>query len=279
MEHFKSRTTGAARAVNEMVSPPNRLEHQTRRVQNFDDFELSLPDIKLKSTSSMATKILSNLGMLFAHTHNTSNFSTFHSTHKILTFLSKILTFFITGSLNPRPVPLTKTDTVWLFDNTAFRSPLTGKWQAEFVAAYWAQKTNVEIGKAVADIAEKLGIGRGDAAEQEIARRLGPFVWEIEPGREVTIDVGGPAANIDMVVGPGGRNAISSDVRKVPEALPGTVLESVAKVPQGADGILRMNTFYAEPEGWGIISVCSVLFCLVPLNSRYSSSVLIPHEI
>lgn len=254
MEHFKSRTSGPARAVNEMSSPSNEMEHRTRRMHDFDSFELSLPDIKLKDASSMATKLLSNLGMLFAHTHSSPNPSTFHSLHTIVSFLKKVLILFTTGSLNPRPIPVTEGDTVWLFDNTAFRSPLTGKWQAEFVASYWAQKSNVEIGKAVADIAEKLGIGKGDAAEKEIAKRLGPFMWEIEPGREVTVDVGGPKG---MVLGPGGRNAISSDVRKVPEGKDGEITETRASVPHGADGILSMKTVYAEPEGWGVISVCS----------------------
>ncbi|TVY55483.1 Phosphatidate phosphatase APP1, partial [Lachnellula suecica] len=58
----------------------------------------------------------------------------------------------------------------------------------------------------------------------------------------------------NLRLGPGGRNGISSDIKTVPQFEGGTVISAIAKVPRETDGILHANTFFAEPEGWGLIS-------------------------
>ena len=119
------------------------------------------------------------------------------------------------------------------------------------MAAAFDKESGVEVSSVVADVAEKLRIGKGDAAEATIQERLMPFVQEVLPGRTVTIECGGKD---NIKLGPGGRNGISSDTKKLPQRQPGEVVKVVAKVPQGANGILESKTVYAEPEGWGIIS-------------------------
>ncbi len=197
------------------------MEHCTRRERKFDLFESDLPDIKPNTASEKRT----SLG---------------------LDALSSL------GSWNPLPRRITERDTVWLFDNTAYRSTNSHSWKAEFVAAVFNQDSGVDVSKVVADIAGKLGIAKGDAAEATIRERLRPFVQQILPGRVVEIDFG--VQKLKFSLGPGGRNAISSDLKSLPDRTRDEVATSVAKVPQGTDGILEMKTLYAEQEGWGVIS-------------------------
>lgn len=196
------------------------LENRTRKLGNFSEVEADLPDVKKlggsDSRPSTATDLLSYL-----------------------------------GHWNPIPQEITGRDQVWLLDNTAYRSERTGEWEAEFVAAVFDQHTGVQLSRVVADIAEKVGIGRGDAAEATIQERLVPFVQSTLPGRKVKV-------NFDhrkpLILGPGGRNAISNDTKVLPHHADGHIVTSVAKVPKGANGELKMKTVYAEPQGWGIIS-------------------------
>lgn len=195
------------------------MENKTRRERKFDEVENSLLNVKSFPASDNRPSSSSN----------------------VLSFL---------GSWNPLPQPVTDNDTVWLLDNTAYRNP-SGKWQAEFVAAVFDKDTGVEISAIVADIAEKVGLGKGDAQEATIRERLMPFVQNILPGRTVKLDF---ARQQEIKLGPGGRNGISSDHKPVPAHGDGTVVSGFAQVPKGANGILQSNTVYAEPEGWGVIS-------------------------
>jgi len=197
------------------------LEKKTRHDCKFHDTESTLPNTRKKPISdrrpSLASNVLSHL-----------------------------------GSLNPFPKAITADDTVWLLDNTAYRNSQTGQWEAEFVTAVFEKNSGVEISTVVADVAEKLGIGKGDAAEARIQERLMPFVQDILPGRVVNVHFG---TRETLKLGPGGRNGISSDIKRtLPTNQGGDLVKVVAKVPQGANGILESRTVYAEPEGWGIIS-------------------------
>jgi hypothetical protein len=196
------------------------MEHRSRQLGHFPEVESDLPNIKSAEGSdnrpSKATNLLSYL-----------------------------------GRYNPWPQDITDKDEVWLLDNTAYRSEFTGLWQAEFVAAVFDQNTGIKISKVVADVAEKVGVGKGDAAEATVQERLMPFVRSTLPGRRVGINFD---QNQEIGLGPGGRNAISSDTRELPEHAGGDIVPSVAQVPEGATGILTMQTVYAEPHGWGVIS-------------------------
>jgi hypothetical protein len=197
------------------------MEHRTRSKQNFPAAESQLPNLRSSPAAddrpSLSQDLLSHL-----------------------------------GSYNPLGKSITDNDTVWLLDNTAFRNPKTGEWQAEFVAAVFDKDTGLEVSTVVADIAEKVGIGRGDQQEERIRERLMPFMQSILPGRIVNVEFGGVEA---LRLGPGGRNAISSDVKRLPSSYKdGDVVTSFAKVPNQTNGVLQMDTAFAEREGWGVIS-------------------------
>lgn len=196
------------------------LEHRTRKARNFEETEAKLPNLRNSPAPDDRPTIGTN----------------------ILSYL---------GTWNPRPHPITSNDTVWLFDNTAYRNPTTNNWEAEVIAAVFDKETGVKVSLVVADIAEKLGLGHGDAAEARIKDRLMPFMQSVLPGRVVNVDFG---RRTQLKFGPGGRNGISSDLRPLPHHQDGKIVSGVARVPKGTNGILQMKTVYAEPEGWGIIS-------------------------
>ncbi|TVY37479.1 hypothetical protein LSUB1_G004493 [Lachnellula subtilissima] len=196
------------------------LERKMRHERKFHDIESNLPNIRADPASDNRPTLTNDL-------------------------LSHL------GHWNPFPQQITANDTVWLLDNTAYRSPETNEWQAEFVAAVFDQNSGVEISTVVADVAGKLGIGKGDAAEATIQERLMPFVQSVLPGRVVNAEF---AQKEVLKLGPGGRNGISSDIKSIPGSDSGSVVSTVARVPQGANGILEGKTFFAEPEGWGLIS-------------------------
>ena len=207
------------------------MEKKTRTHCKFHDFESTLPTIKkaplAEDRPSLTTDILSNL-----------------------------------GRYNPLPHNITAKDTVWLLDNTAYRNPKTNHWEAEFVAAVFDQNTGLEVSTVVADLAEKLGLGKGDAQEEIIRQRLMLFMQNILPGRKVQVTV---AQKDQLTLGPGGRHAISSDIKALSVTFKGgDIVPSVANVPNGANGVLHMNTFFAEPEGWAVISGK-----IVPFSSVY----------
>ena len=157
--------------------------------------------------------------------------------------------FSYLGRRNPLPAPITKHDVVWLLDNVAFRGP-GGHWHAEFVAAAFEGDVPAKFVDIVGDIAEKVGLAKGDAEEAVIERRIVPFVLDILPGRQVKAKFAGTHA---LKLGPGGRNGISSDLKRLPAGSNNSVAVTTADVPNGVTGILEMKTVFAEPEGWAVI--------------------------
>ncbi|KAK0638930.1 hypothetical protein B0T16DRAFT_234868 [Cercophora newfieldiana] len=199
------------------TSEATSLESRTRSDHGFPDAEASLLNIGSAKVSKVS---------------------------KIRDLLSYL------GKNNPLPTPVHKNDVVWLFDNVAYRGP-SGEWQAEFVSATFAGKVPAKFVDVVGDIADAVGLAKGDAEEAIIERRIVPFVLDILPGKQVKVSHDG---KFSLKLGPGGRNGISSDIKKLPPPPKNGVAESSADVPQGTLGILDMKTVYAEPEGWSIIS-------------------------
>jgi hypothetical protein len=154
------------------------------------------------------------------------------------------------GSRNPLPAKISGDDVVWLMDNVAFRDN-KGAWQAEFVAATFDQQPSESIVDVVGDIADKVGLSKGELQEEAVERRIGPFVMCILPGRQVKVNFN---ASTPLKLGPTGRNGISSDLKALPGAAGGSVVTSTAEVPKGVVGMLEMKTVFAEPEGWAVIS-------------------------
>ncbi|KAK4121000.1 hypothetical protein N657DRAFT_648372 [Parathielavia appendiculata] len=209
------------RSDSVMSAQSARLEQQTRLHGHFSDTESSLASVSSTNQAQASRK-----------------------EHKITSLLSYL------GSKNPLPAPISADDVVWLMDNVAFRDR-AGNWVAEFVGCAFDHRPSPMVVDIVGDIAEKVGLSRDDREEGAIERRIGPFVMEILPGRQLKVNFD---RKTQLKLGPGGRNGISSDVKRVPKAPGGSVVTSTANVPKGVVGMLEMQTFYAEPEGWAVIS-------------------------
>lgn len=138
-------------------------------------------------------------------------------------------------------------DTVWLFDNTAYKNKL-GRWHTEVVAAYFVKNSGKNLGEVVGWISDKVGLAKDDAAEATIAKRVQPLLDQILPAHAVTLDLQG----LNVKLGPSGRDGISSDVLAVPghDYKDGQVVESKAV---NADATTLKTTF-ATGKGWAIIS-------------------------
>ncbi|KAM0131876.1 hypothetical protein ACHAP3_006618 [Botrytis cinerea] len=195
------------------------LQVQARNSNHFPETESSLPTLPRASTNSLIDNLLSYL-----------------------------------GPRNPFPKAVTKDDTVWLLDNTAYRNQATGKWEAEFVAAVWETESARHVPEIIGDIVSRIG-GDGDRGEDEIVEeRLRPFLMDVRAGRVVHIASSSHQQVANLKLGPCGRNGISSDIRGLLDGKDGEIVNWEAKVPLETEGILQMKTVYAEPEGWGVIS-------------------------
>ncbi|QSZ36051.1 hypothetical protein DSL72_007175 [Monilinia vaccinii-corymbosi] len=195
------------------------LQVQARKSNHFPETESSLPDLPRSPTTSVLDNILSYL-----------------------------------GPLNPFPKAVSKDDTVWLLDNTAYRNHITGRWEAEFVSAVWETESGKHVPEIVGDIVGRIG-DDGDRGEDEIVEeRLRPFLMDVRPGRVVDVASSEHGGTLELRLGPSGREGLSSDTRHLGDGKDGEVVTWNARVPSGAEGILEMRTVYAEPEGWGVIS-------------------------
>jgi len=197
------------------------MQQRTRKEKHFDEVESRLPDPKS-----------SHLSMPSA-----SDFSIGGIVKKI-------------GDLNPLGKNVSKDDTVWLLDNTAFRHSRLRSWQAEYVAAVFERDPKCKVADIVSSIAETVGLADDAQEKATIEERILPFLWDIRMVRIVKVAVEGK----QLKMTPTNINGISTQVLKIPSADKGSMVKSLAKVPQGANGILEAQTFYAGPEGWGIIS-------------------------
>jgi hypothetical protein len=216
-----------------MTSTPTRhsvryideMQLRTRKERKFDEVEAGLPDPKAlsKHVSKGAKPRLSrfSFGGLVQ----------------------------MVGDANPFGRPVSAGDTVWLLDNTAYRSSRR-VWQAEYVAAVFERDPDCQIADVVSGVARAVGLA-DDAAERDtIEERLLPFLWDIRLAKIVKVRT----QNTDIKLTPTNVNGISSEVINVPTGGFGQLVRSVVKVPGEVDGILEARTYYAGPEGWGIIS-------------------------
>ncbi|ORY58388.1 uncharacterized protein BCR38DRAFT_353195 [Pseudomassariella vexata] len=209
-------------------SPVEDMQLQTRKERRFLQTEADLSDLagNVSPTSPMSPQVT--------------------ATSKLNDMLSYL------GSRNPMPRQVAKDDTVWLLDNTAYRNQKTGGgWEAEFVSAVFAQHPSCVVIEAVAAVAKELDLDEKDPNYSTIKERILPFLQDIKPGTQVKALENGH--NL-MKLGPGGRNGISNDIKPLKGPDSDGLVKTYAQVPLGADGVLELNTFYAEPEGWGVIS-------------------------
>jgi hypothetical protein len=197
------------------------MQEHTRKERRFDETERDLPGRISKITSKLATKEI------------------------LYTALSYL------GPKNPLRRSITANDTVWLLDNTAYRDEKTGSWQAEYVAAMFSQHSSCAVIDAVAAIAKKIELEERDPAYKTLQERLFPFLQDIKPATQLDVLYDGKSP---MRLGPSGVNGISNDTKALPGSDDGAIVPTLAKVPEGANGILEMKTVFADAEGWGIVS-------------------------
>ncbi|KAI3320575.1 hypothetical protein HD806DRAFT_524611 [Xylariaceae sp. AK1471] len=208
-------------ALNSRYTPSLEMQQRTRKERRFDETERDLPGGVSMVTAALGTK------------------------DKLYSVLS------ILGTKNPLPRPVTAQDTVWLLDNTAYRNEKTGRWEAEYVAAVFSQHSSCAVIDAVGAIAKKVELEERDPAYKTIEERIRPFVQDIKPGTQVKALYEGKSP---LKLGPSGPNGISSDIKRLAGSSDGEIVPTFAHVPSGANGLLEMRTFYADAEGWGVVS-------------------------
>ena len=165
------------------------------------------------------------------------------------------------GSHNPMAQQLNPdTEEVWILDNTAYRPvhayPHSEQpWQAEYVVAYFKKNAGKDVSDAVANIADKCGLGSHgedrEKSEKTISERLQLFVATIAPARTVNVRLPGVGTK---KLGPGGRSAVSEQiVTGLGEHKDGDRV-SVEAIPTEIAPHGRATTHFAAPEGWMVIS-------------------------
>lgn len=154
---------------------------------------------------------------------------------------------------------------VWLMDNTAYQhtSPVASKqqrsWHVEVIACVFVANSRKSTCESVATIADLIGldgqVGNGDAETLDrIKQRLYPFLAPVAPGRLIKLGIPIPNGPLrTREIGPTNSNGICSQgVRIGIHSLEdGTVIQSYLR---GWGDAVSMNTRFAAPEGWLIIS-------------------------
>ncbi|EEU42530.1 uncharacterized protein NECHADRAFT_60869 [Fusarium vanettenii 77-13-4] len=201
------------------------MQLRTRKARNFDKVEHDLPDPRNPALQRVQTAALA-------------------APINISAWLSRL------ANLNPFGKAVDSGDIVWLFDNTAYRNPDTNVWEAEFVAAVFENEPKCRVADIVSSIAKTLGLAE-DAAERDvIEERIIPFLWDIQAARVFWLE----HRKKELRLGPTSVNGITTSVMPLERYHKGSVVDATALVPREVRGILDMQTYYAGPEGWGVIS-------------------------
>ncbi|KAF2169773.1 hypothetical protein M409DRAFT_20187 [Zasmidium cellare ATCC 36951] len=175
--------------------------------------------------------------------------------------------------------------TVWLLDNTAFRTPQPGDkrpdladlvtekaaqparisedgskpqpvrggsgWEVEFVACYFVKNSGRDLSRVVGHIAHEMQISDEDVAtKKRIAERVQPFVDTILPKRTVRIAIDDKE---QQTLGPSSYSGISSGLHQLhfdPGLEPFTSNTLTLPPPFS----IPSTTIAASEHGWGIIS-------------------------
>ena len=199
-------------------SAAHDMQLRTRKKQGFDKTEALLPLIKPQL--SLAMKAMDVVGLL--------------------PYIGKrnLLTRLVAAG-----------DEVWMLDNVAHKNSNNG-WQAEFVAAVFEKESKCVVVDVVQIVAQLIGLADDAEERATIEERILPFLWDLRVGRKFTAVHG----DKNMVLGPTDSGGISSNMVSLPQGSPGTIARTTAIAPQGVTGILQSWTYFADPEGWSVIS-------------------------
>lgn len=177
--------------------------------------------------------------------------------------------------------------TVWMLDNTAFRTPQPGDkrpdlakpestrhtkptrvgadggkpepvrggsgWEVEFVACYFIRNSGRDLSRVVSGIVHELQISDEDiATKKRITERVQPFVDTILPKRTLRISIDGKE---EQTLGPSNYSGISAGLHQLhfsPSPQLSPFMSNAVNVPPPFG--LPALTIPAEERGWGIIS-------------------------
>lgn len=203
----------------------NKMQLRTRKARDFDKIEHDLPDPKSPALQRVNTSALA-------------------SPINISGWLSRL------ANLSPFYKAVDGDDIIWLFDNTAYRNPDTGEWEAEFVAAVFEHEPKCRVADVVSSVAKTLGLAEDAEERDTIEERLLPFLWDIQAVRVFRVR----HRRRDLRLGPTSVNGITTNTLEVDKNYKGSLIKSSAQVPRGVSGLLDMRTYYAGPEGWAILS-------------------------
>lgn len=177
--------------------------------------------------------------------------------------------------------------TVWIFDNTAFRSPKPGDerpdleplkdpeiadpvitegssrnkqpaanegsaWEVEFIACYFIKNSGRPASEVAAQIAHALNIDDNDiASHKRIEKRIQPFLDTVLPNRTLRISIDGKE---QQTLGPSSYSGTSRSLYQLccTPSVPGLLKSTPVDLPSpfGMSG----NTIVADETGWGVIS-------------------------
>ena len=196
----------------------NNMQHKARKERKFDETEAVLPRVRAET----ALPIDLNVSSILSHL----------------------------GSRNPMPKPIVPGDIVWMLDNVAFKPSRLGSWQAEFTVAVFENEPKCVVVDVVNVIARLVGLADESHEYRTIEERLMPFLWDLRRGRQVLAQ----QKDKNFKLGPTGPGGVAHDVIKVPAGEEGTIVKSDALVPKGVGGILQSWTYFAEPDGWSVVS-------------------------
>lgn len=200
------------------------MQLRTRKENKFDQVESSLPDPRVPRLEASQLPGLSG-------------------------FLNRL------GNLNPFGKPVTGDDIVWLLDNTAFKPPPCGAsspWHAEFVTAVFEREAKGRVADMVTSVVRAVGLADDAVERKTVEERVMPFLWDVRPARTITAVHAQHDTHIRL--GPTNVNGIASNVLKIPSSSEGSLVKASTRLGGGEGAIVDMQTYYAGPDGWGIIS-------------------------
>jgi phosphatidate phosphatase APP1 len=154
------------------------------------------------------------------------------------------------GEKNPFSHPINSKDhSLWLLDNTAWQDGEGQPWKAEVVAAYFTKGSGKDEAKAVANLADVLGIADDEEAKKTIAKRLQPLMDSVVPAHTCQIALGG-----DQIIrlGPSNRDGISVDTVTFNDAYKDG--QTITSNAVGIESATPLTTTFADTSGWAVIS-------------------------
>ncbi|KAK2603959.1 hypothetical protein QQS21_003894 [Conoideocrella luteorostrata] len=209
--------------ANNKINPSNFagvMQLRTRKEKNFDEIESSLGLAK-SSTLPLA-----------------------QGQSRLTSWLDRLNIF------RPFAKPVTDDDIVWLLDNTAYKSPRSGTWQAEFVAAVFEREDKEKLMNMVTGVVRAVGLTDDAAERATVEERVLPFLWDVRPARVISAT----QQSHLLKLGPSNINGLSSNVLKVSKSKKGSLVKTSTTIGGGLGSIVNMQTYYAGEDGWGIIS-------------------------